>query len=320
MPDLHVFDRPTARDFEIVDDISRREFIIGGLSLTAFLAACGGDDGGSSGSTTAAPTGTRTVVGSRGPVEVPAAPARVAALVGSADIDVMLLGLTPVFSGTFAAGWVDLPASVVTSDLVPPDPEVVAAATPDLLIGWDWLVDDAAWEQLGKIAPAITLPDTGSWRDNFRLVAEAVDRAAEADAALADFDAKVAALKARFDAAEPKRVSMIGVFEPGTFWWWDAAYPTNAHLTSIGLEVVSPAETQRDASIERLAELTADWLIVTAAPDDPTASGLLDSPLWQTLPAVRAGQVLVVDRELWGGAGLMWANALLDDVDRLFPA
>jgi hypothetical protein len=24
------------------------------------------------------------------------------------------------------------------------------------------------------------------------------------------------------------------------------------------------------------------------------------------------------DRGLWGGAGVMWANALLDDIDRLF--
>ena len=319
MGDLLLLDRPIARDFTVVDDTSRREFIVGGLALTAFLAACGGDDAGPSGSTEA-PSGTRTVTGSRGPVEVPTAPARVAALVAAADIDVMLLGLTPVFSGTFAAGWVDLPASIVTSDLVPPDPEAVAAAAPDLLIGWDWLVDDAAWEQLGRIAPAITLPDTGSWRDNFRLVADAVNRASQGDAALAEFDARVASLKSRFDAAEPKRVSMIGVFEPGTFWWWDAAYPANAHMASIGLEVVSPAETQKDASIERVSELTADWLIVTAAPDDPTASGLLDAPVWQALPAVQAGQVLVADRDLWGGAGLMWANALLDDVDRLFPA
>ena len=319
MGDLLLLDRPTARDLDVVDDISRREFIVGGLSLTAFLAACGGDDNASS-TSTAAPGGTRTVTGSRGPLEVPTAPARVAALVGSADIDVMLLGLTPVFSGTFAAGWVDLPATIVTSDLVPPDPEAVAAATPDLLIGWDWLVDDPAWQQLNKIAPAITLPDTGGWRDNFLLVADAVNRTAQGDAALAEFDARVASLKARFDAAEPLRVSMIGVFQPGTFWWWDAAYPTNAHLASIGIEVVSPPETQKDASIERVSELTADWLIVTAAPDDPTASGLLDAAVWQALPAVQAGQVLVVDRNLWGGAGLMWANALLDDVERLFLA
>src|SRR5688572_15741105 len=107
MGDLLLLDRPTARDDTVVDDISRREFIVGGLSLTALLAACGGDDGGTSTPSTDAPSGTRTVIGSRGPVEVPSAPARVAALVGSADIDVMLLGLTPVFSGTFAAGWVD---------------------------------------------------------------------------------------------------------------------------------------------------------------------------------------------------------------------
>ena len=130
MGDQLLLDRPTARDLDVVGDISRREFIVGGLSLTALLAACGGDDGGTSSTVGTTAPGTRSVTGSRGPVDVPIAPSRVAALVGSADIDVMLLGLTPVFSGTYAQGWVDLPAGIATSDLVPPDPEVVAGATP----------------------------------------------------------------------------------------------------------------------------------------------------------------------------------------------
>jgi ABC-type Fe3+-hydroxamate transport system substrate-binding protein len=41
-------------------------------------------------------------------------------------------------------------------------------------------------------------------------------------------------------------------------------------------------------------------------------------PLWSTLPTVRAGQVVEVDGIRWGGAGLLWARAVVDDVERLF--
>ena len=129
--------------------------------MAALLAACGGEDGQSADTTPA----TRIVNDSRGAAEVPIAPQRIAALVGSAEIDVMLLGLDPVFSGTYAEGWVDLPEGIVTSELVPPSIEAVATPKPDLLIGWHWLSEDDAWVSLGEIAPAVTLPDTGAdWR------------------------------------------------------------------------------------------------------------------------------------------------------------
>lgn len=288
--------------------------------MAALLAACGGDDSGGS-STTSAPS-TRMITDSRGPAEVPVAPQRIAGLVGSAEIDVMLLGLTPVFSGTYAEGWVDLPEGIITSDTVPPSPEAVATAKPDLLIGWHWLSEDPAWVSLGEIAPAVTLPDSGSdWRDVFRLVADAVNRLDMAETALAEFDERVAALRTRIEAQPPITAALLGSFQPGMFWWWEPDYPANQHMASVGIGIDGPAERGRDLSYERLAEVTAPWIVLTGTPgSDDGTDDLTSSPLWAGLPAVQNDQVIVVDRDTWGGAGLMWGQVLLDDIERLFAA
>ena len=302
---------------EPIADIGRREFIIGGLSAGALLAACGSDDAGSA--STDAPT-TRTITDSRGAAEVPVSPSRVAALVGSAEIDVMLLGLEPVFSGTYAEGWVELPEGIATSDTVPPSIEAVARAKPDLLIGWHWLSEDPTWVSLGEIAPAVTLPDEGSdWRSVFRLVANAVNRPDEAETVLADYDARVAELRAKIDQQPPITVAMLGSFEPGKFWWWEPDYEANQHMASVGIGIDGPAERGRDLSYENLSDVTAPWIILTGSPgtDDGT-DDLMSSPLWAELPAAKNDQVIVVDRDLWGGAGVMWAYALLDDIERIF--
>jgi iron complex transport system substrate-binding protein len=299
-------------------DSTRREFIVGGIAMAALLAACGSDDATSIATTTT--PATRIITDSRGAAEVPFAPARVAALVGSAEIDVILLGLEPVFSGTYAEGWVDLPDGIVTSDTVPPSPEAVAAARPDLLIGWHWLSEDPSWVSLGEIAPAVTLPDTGSdWRAVFRLVADAVNRADAAETVLAELDERIAGLRTRIAARPPITTALLGSFEPGTFWWWEPGYESNQHLASVGIDVDGPAERGRELSYEVLSQVTAPWIILTGTPgSDDGTDELMGSPLWAGLPAVQNGQVLIVDRDLWGGAGVMWARALLDDIERLF--
>ena len=232
----------------------------------------------------------------------------------------MLLGLEPVFSGTFAEGWVDLPDGIVTSDTVPPSVEAVASASPDLLIGWHWLSEDPAWIALGEIAPAVTLPDEGAdWRAIFRLVADAVNRADASDAVLADFDERVADVRALIETQPPVTVALIGSFAPGTFWWWEPGYEANQHMASVGIGIDGPVERGADLSYERLGEVTAPWIVLTGTPgtDDGT-DDLMSSPLWAQLPAVQNDQVIIVDRDLWGGAGVMWAFALLDDIERIF--
>lgn len=312
--------------------LTRRRFVqAGALMLT--LAACRntsndpGADTGATGSTASGSgpsvSGTRTVETPLGMVEVPAAPQRIAALVGSADVDALAFGMDVVYSGDFATGWVDLPESTVTSSAVPPEVEVVAATSPDLLIGWGWLAEEPSWKQLEKIAPAVTLPEeyTGNdyWREVFTVLSDYVNRADEGAAMLADFDARTAALAAVAEANDPITVGYIRVWEPGSFDWVGHDREVPGIMEAAGIAFEGPKTTKSGYSLERLDEVTTPTLLLEVL-DEKVAEEMLGGPIWPTLPAVQADQVIEIDGALWGGYGILWANALLDDIERLFFA
>lgn len=290
------------------------------------LAACknSSNDPGATGapSTGGAQSGTRTVETPRGPVEVPADPQRIACLVGSADIDVMAFGLDPVYSSDFAAGWVDLPETTKISNAIPPEVEVVAATSPDLMIGWDWMADEPAWKQFEKIAPAVTLPEEYSTPDYWRLVfttlADYVNRSDEGAGLLADYDARVAELAGAATERELP-VSHINVYEPGVVDWYGYDYDSTAILQSVGIEYDGPEKTKYAFSWESLDDVTAPTVLL-GVQDPDAATEMTSGPIWPTLPAVQAGQVLELDAPLWAGYGLIWANALLDDIEEMFFA
>ena len=293
----------------------------------ATLAACRNSSGetGATGTGSPAPSesGTRLVETPRGSVEVPATPTRIAALVGSAEVDVLAFGIEPVYSGDFATGWVDLPASTVVSSAFPPEVEVVAATSPDLLIGWDWLAEEPAWKQLAKIAPAVTLPeeytDSNYWREVFMVLAGYVNREEEGEALLAEHDAKAAEVAELLADRDPGPVSYIRVWEPGSFDWIGQDREAIGILQSTGITVEGPEMTKSGYSLERLDEVTAPMVLLEVL-DDKAEEQLLEGPIWPTLPAVKADQVVELDSALWGGYGLLWANAVLADIERLFAS
>ncbi len=85
--------------------------------------------------------------------------------------------------------------------------------------------------------------------------------------------------------------------------------------------VVGPDASVNKESLERLPEIDADWLVeATGSEGMPRAAyeEVAASPLYQAIPAVKAGRVHVVDANLWPGFGHLWARALVDDLERLF--
>jgi iron complex transport system substrate-binding protein len=312
-------DEQDRRWAEIVAALSRRRMLAGAAGLTALglTAACGDD---------AAPTtgkpATRVVQGARGPVDVPVEPKRVAALVGSNDIDVMALGITPVYAGTFAKGWTEIPAGTVAADAVPPNVETVASTRPDLLLGWNWLVDEPAWAKLVALAPGVPLPEDKGWKETFLLLADAVNRKGQGEQVLAEYEKRVTAIKGRFAARSAVKLAHVGFYKPGTMTWYGQDRDTTEIMKSVGIDVDGPATTARDVSTERLGDLTAPWLIVYGSGETgPTAlSEAKKTPLWASLPAVKADQVIEVKDGVWTGAGLLWARALLDDLEKRFLA
>jgi iron complex transport system substrate-binding protein len=291
-------------------------------SVAAILASCGDDEPGESSGAT------RSVYSNNGPIDVPVDPQRVVAAIGSFDVDIYAVGITPVLTTTFAGGWTQLPESVVITENIPPTPEELLPLRPDLMIGWNWVTAEPVFGELSAIAPYVGLgEEAGStWRSLFTYTCDAVNRKGKAEELLAGFDARAASLKQQRDGRPAITVARIEFYESGTFSWRGGADEeiTAELMEAIGLTVVTPpgdVENNNDISLERLGEVDADWIVVpVGSADIPTSvyDEVKTLELWQGLPAVQAGRVIEVDGALWPGYGYLFAEALLDDLDRVF--
>ncbi len=319
---------------------TRRQFLLG-LGAAGLLAACGDDSDSADAATdttrTASSSGTavstREIVTDNGPMDVPAEPQRVVAAIGSFETDMVAVGVMPVITTTFAGPWVEFDNDVVITENIPPTPEELARLRPDLIVGWSWVTHEPVYDELIQIAPYVGLGESAatagpgfaagqynSWDTLFLSVADAVGRRAEGERLVTEFEARIDDLAARRASQPSLRVARVEFYETGSFSYRGQNEDTAELMRRIGLTVVGPDKSSNEESLERLPEIDADLLVVPVGGGFPPEvfAEIEHSPLWQTIPAVQAGRVEQVDGELWPGLGYLWANALLDDLERLF--
>ena len=314
---------------EFVAGITRRRFLAM-MGAAGLLTACGGNGGDDTSG-----AATRTVTSDSGPVQVPSDPKRVVAAVGSFETDMVAVGVIPVLTTSFAGPWVDLPDSVTITDNIPPTPEELLRARPDLIVGWNWLTEEPTFDEISKIAPYVGLGEsaetagpgfdssqpTRSWDTLFLSVCDAVNRRAAGESMVAEFEERLDALAARRSGRPPASVARIEFYEPGKFSYRGQTEDTAELMRRIGLTVVGPDSSVNEESLERLPDIDADWLVVAAGSENiPRAlyDEVAATDLFKAMPAVKAGRVHVVDADLWPGFGHLWAWALVDDLERLF--
>lgn len=320
---------------DIIDDVTRREFL--GLVVAAGLvAACGGGDDDDDNSAAAADA-TRTVRTDAGTVDVPGEPARVVAAIGSFETDMVAVGVMPVLTTSFAGPWVELDDSVTVTDNIPPTAEELLAVRPDLLVGWSWVTEEPSFDEISAVASYVGLGESAatagpgfdasqplrSWDTLFLSVCDAVGRRAQGEELVTELEARLDDLADRRRGEPEVRVARLEFYEPGSFSYRGQNEDTAELMRRVGLTVVGPDQTSNAESLERLPEIDADWLVIPVG-NDNIPRDLYDevaaTPLFQAIPAAQAGNVHLVDADLWPGLGHLWARALLDDIERLFLA
>lgn len=310
----------------VVTDTTRRDFL-GLLAAAGLLVACGSDDDRTS-------EETRSVPSDNGPIEVPARPQRVVAAVGSFETDMVAVGVMPVLTTTFAGPWVTLSDSVTITSNIPPTPEELLAAQPDLIVGWNWVSKEAAYEEVGQIAPYVGLGETEqtagpgydwtvpfeSWDTLFLSVADAVGKRAEGVKLVEDFNTRLDGLAAQSSPYAGKTFARIEFYETGTFSHRGLNEDTAELMRRAGLTVVGPEQSVNTESLERLPEIDADYLIVAVGGDMDSAvfDEVQQMDVFQAIPAVQNGNLVVVDGRLWSGLGHLWARAVVDDLEARF--
>ena len=304
--------------------------------LLIVMAACGdrnGRDGApASPATSAVP---RTVEHAFGRTEVPADPRRIVVLNQYSLLDYLVaVGVKPVgSSGDQAAGypfgrWLEGKTQGVemVGGTESPNVEKIAALRPDLILANPWQTELAP--ALSQIAPTIGVPLTyAGYEEEFRFVAGLVGRTAQAEEVIARHRSRLEAFKSAMGTRLASTEVSVARLLPGQIRVEGKSYVTTL-LGAAGLR--RPAAHTAEGlklSPEQLATIDGDVLFVYSAanaaaePDNAKArEAFTQNPLWANLRAVRNGQVHIVDSFLWAGGGMLWADAVLDDISgRLLP-
>lgn len=260
-----------------------------------------------------------------GVAEVPADPQRVIVLdTGELD-DALALGVKPVGAvridvSTDFLSYLDDQTDGIeeVGTISEPNLEKIAALEPDLILSSVVRHEDL-YEQLDAIAPTVLAPDLGdTWKDNFRLYAEALGKSGEAEQLLADFEARAEDLG---EAIGNGKTLSIVRFLPGQIRLYSDQSFTGVVLDDMGLTVPDAAvgeNTYLELSLEEVTEADADFLYTSAyGPErDTDRAEVVGGPLWSTIAAVKVGDVYELNDDLLSGIGIQAAQQILDQFER----
>jgi iron complex transport system substrate-binding protein len=309
----------------IVDELSRRGFLIGSATAAALLglAACGGSSSGG-GSPSSGASGTTRISTLHGDVDVPADPKRIVTTDFPEACALLDLGITPVGRTSYVPNF---PAYTTALANVPTVDEAqsgslvvekIAALTPDLIVGDDWADPSkqrVPYSDLAPIAPTALFEwqqAAGNWPTLAARTAAAVGKAAAMDALKKKYDDRAAAIKSA-NAALFARTSWDIIDCAQSSWdLYSAASSHGQVLTAAGVPLgagKSQTSGYVQYSLEQFDLLANTDVIVTTTASMPY---LQAQPGFTGLAAAKAGRVYATDLFFPASYGI--AQALLEDL------
>ena len=225
--------------------------------------------------------------------------------------------------------------AITIGSLFEPDYEAVNAAEPDLIIVAGR--SSEAYGELSKIAPTIDLTFSGQnflddFRANVTILAEIFGKRAEAEAILADIDARIEALREHTATIGTGLVIMttggsVTALAPGSARAGRGALIYETLGVRPPLEDIEEATHGEPISFEFLLEHDPDWLFVidrdaaTGEEGGQPAEQVLDNDLVHQTTAWRQDQIVYLDPFDWyiiTGAGLDSMQRMLDELEAAF--
>ncbi len=270
------------------------------LSLMMLLSACGTTPTDNSGTsfapevTSQAEEGTRTISTIIGDVEVPMNPQRVIHTYALGDM--IALGVTPAatFNAAGKAYENEVAGLPVYTSL---DAEEFMTFNPDLII----VAGEDAYNMISKVAPTVIIPIYDiTLEERITFLGEVLNKQDEAKKALADFNEKILEAKNLLKEKEldTKTFSVFEADSDGIYVFGDK-YGRGGDIIYNHLDLKAPEiveneliakEQCRDVSLEVLHEYAGDYIIFSG-----DISIVEDNPVWNSIPAVQAGNIILID-------------------------
>ncbi len=320
---------------EIVDELTRREFLIG-AGLLALAPGCGGD-GGSGEETSSA--NTRVIEHKFGSTEISGIPERVVT-VGLNDQDtVYALGEKPVasstwFTDTLVYPWAEEAAGEMVPESLPSslNVEAVAAQNPDLILTTFSSVNEEEYGLLSEIAPTIA-GATGfadyetPWQVQATMIGRALGRGREAERIVAEAERKFADAAERHPRWADATAILASQYVEGTLLVYPEDTPATNFLESLGfayapgLDELPMNDTYLTPALsaERLDLIDVDLVVFDTPPEVLESSGFFDLATYQSLDAVREGRVIFPPENIRNALSFRTVLSLPWALERLEP-
>ncbi len=230
-----------------VDDVTRREFLIGAAGLLLLPDGCGGGqdrrDASGSGET-------KVIENLLGKTRVPVNPERVVVIEGYTGLDTAVLVEAPIIgfshSPMIEGGFPEYLKGNGLSELpdvgwIEVNLETIASLDPDLIVSGDFL-EDGVQENLSSVAPTVAFENIGynwetptGWQRYVLRFAGALGDVPAAERAIAGFEERLDGVRQRLDGRlDELTVSAVRI-NAGSFQLYPGQGPGSAILEQLGV-------------------------------------------------------------------------------------
>lgn len=279
--------------------------LVASCMTAVMLVGCGVNDGTSNDKTSEK---TITVTDVRGEVEIPAEPQRIVDLSGNSDI-LSILGYKVVgTANSDAYDYTKFPSYLEETlsgaeilgysmqDTM--DVEAVMNLNPDLIV--ISTVQEKMYDQLSEIAPTVMIQlEALNWKEDVKAFAKVFNKEDVANEWLANYEEKSKEAGDKIKAEYGEDTTYLSFLASGgQFFVFDGAGFGSILYEDMGLKKPEGMPEQSDISLpvvtyEGLASIKSDYIFLIATAED--LAQLESNAIWNSLPAVKEGKVLVLE-------------------------
>nr|WP_254790116.1 ABC transporter substrate-binding protein [Paenibacillus sp. OK003] len=198
-----------------------------------------------------------------------------------------------------------------------PSPEALMAYNPDFIIlHTAQYAENGVYESYSRIAPTYVFTNaSGDVEKSLQVIGDLLGKTAEAEKAIATYHAKVDDAKAKLaKVTEGKKAAIIRFAPRGISMMGGNYFSGYVVYQQLGLGKPALVQTENSATVstEVLPEIDADF-IFTVEQGPGSMKEMTDTKVWNSMPAVKAGNVYAVDPAPWLGGGLIAYGHVIDD-------
>ncbi|WP_241236317.1 ABC transporter substrate-binding protein [Brevibacillus marinus] len=179
--------------------------------------------------------------------------------------------------------------------------EKMLELAPDVIIAWEQ--DEEIYDELAKIAKTIVIPQSENWQETITKVAAVIGEEAKAAQYIADYNARLQTLAEKMDDSGIKGKTAIFMMTWGKGFNYYGGVRMEPYYEKLGFRKFAGMKDWSEISLEGVSAINPDYIFLGedfTGTAELALSELASNPVWNSLQAVKNGNLYIVDTEVFG--------------------